>query len=646
MKTGKSLSIIALPFLSIALIFLACGGGGGGSDGGSSTFIGPNGGVIEVTDPTDPLYGLKVDIPAGALSNNTNITVETASDTIPLPQGLTTSGVIISLSPENLSFNKLISIIIPYDSSEVPIVVSYNQSTNAYEILPISEIDEQNKTVTVKTTHFSMIGKISDWIIDELDTNFSVSEDAFSIENTYEYFDEGACWGFSSYSKWYFDNKKITDGDLSKRYSDFCEYSLIVDAQGTLYPEKVLEAAISLAVHLLKYEDRDLITFSEVFAALLLTGNPQVLTLSPPLFSPGDSHAVLVYAISPSSTGSIYHIYDNRDNSKSYQITFDKDTRQFDDYDDYDANDDFTEFFYFGRAVESEMQEIYDSYGPKFDTNCDGCIDMVELMVAIGKWKAGEISMEELMEAIAIWKTCNPNGEFTNSIGMTFNLIPAGTFTMGSPLNELGRFDDETQHEVTLSQPFYMQTTEVTQAQWVAVMGSNPSYFNTCGDDCPVEMVSWDDVQTFITSLNAFGEGTYRLPTEAEWEYAARALSTTAFANGDITAISCGFDPNLDSMGWYCYNSNNNTQLVAQKNPNAWGLYDMHGNVFEWCQDWYGSYPSGSVTDPTGPSSGLARVVRGGSFYYSTVTCRSAWRSYQVTDGGNNYYGFRLVRNP
>ena len=233
-------------------------------------------------------------------------------------------------------------------------------------------------------------------------------------------------------------------------------------------------------------------------------------------------------------------------------------------------------------------------------------------------------------------------------LGMTFKLIPAGTFMMGSPSYEPGRDDDETQHQVTFTQAFYMQTTEVTQDQWVAVMGSNPSDFSGCSD-CPVEQVSWNDIQTFITNLNTRGEGTYRLPTEAEWEYAARAGSTTEFANGDITyyadMIECEYDPNLDAMGWYCYNSSS-TQSVGQKNPNAWGLYDMHGNVYEWCQDWYGAYPSYSVTDPTGPLSGSDRVFRGAGWWNYARYCRSAYRGSSPPGDIGNVLGFRLVKNP
>jgi formylglycine-generating enzyme required for sulfatase activity len=232
---------------------------------------------------------------------------------------------------------------------------------------------------------------------------------------------------------------------------------------------------------------------------------------------------------------------------------------------------------------------------------------------------------------------------YTNSLGQTFVLLPAGTFTMGSPSSEPGRLSDEgPQHSVTLTQTFYMQNTEVTQAQWETVMGSNPSNFDGC-PSCPVENVPWNAVQEFIAEMNARGEGTYSLPTEAQWEYAARAGSTTAFYNGGITNEH-GYDPNLDAIGWYVYNSSSETHPVAGKAPNAWGLYDMSGNVYEWCSDWFGDYSSGSVTDPTGPSSGTFRVFRGGSWTSYARFCRSAERWYSIPqEHGDDYLGFRLV---
>ncbi len=237
--------------------------------------------------------------------------------------------------------------------------------------------------------------------------------------------------------------------------------------------------------------------------------------------------------------------------------------------------------------------------------------------------------------------------EVTNKLEMKFVLIPAGTFGMGSPPTEKGRDRDEMLHPVTISKAFYLQTTEVTQGQWQAVMGNNPSHFNQCGQDCPVERVSWFDVQKFIRRLNQQEKmKTYRLPTEAEWEYAARAGTTTPFANGTITQTGCDYDPVLDRMGWYCGNSSYQTHRAALKQPNAWGLYDMHGNVWEWCQDWYDDYPIGRVVDPSGPSIGWIRANRGGSMNDFARFCRSANRIRYMPFDHTNDLGFRLVMEP
>jgi len=195
------------------------------------------------------------------------------------------------------------------------------------------------------------------------------------------------------------------------------------------------------------------------------------------------------------------------------------------------------------------------------------------------------------------------------------------------------------QHRVTISKPFYMQATEVTQDQWKRVMGSNPSNFKNCGDNCPVERVSWNDVQEFIGKLNQMeGGNKYRLPTEAEWEYACRAGSTTRFCFGNDK-------DRLGEYAWYRGNSRKRTHRVGEKQPNSWGLHDMHGNVWEWCQDWYGDYFSGSVTDPKGPSSGSGLVLRGGSWRGDARDCRSAFRTRGEPSGRNELIGFRLARN-
>jgi formylglycine-generating enzyme required for sulfatase activity len=230
---------------------------------------------------------------------------------------------------------------------------------------------------------------------------------------------------------------------------------------------------------------------------------------------------------------------------------------------------------------------------------------------------------------------------YTNSIGMTFVLIPAGAFQMGSPVGEADRIDDERRHRVTISQAFYLQTTEVTQGQWQKVMGDNPSSFYACGKDCPVENVSWSDAQAFIKTLNKLEQtDKYRLPTEAEWEYACRAGNPGRFCFGDDEA-------ELAAYAWFLDNSGKKTHPVGRKKPNAWWLHDMHGNVWEWCQDWYGlPYAMGSGTDPQGPPTGeKGRVLRGGSWGDHPWALRSAFRyRLSLPIGKSNFIGFRVAR--
>jgi formylglycine-generating enzyme required for sulfatase activity len=226
---------------------------------------------------------------------------------------------------------------------------------------------------------------------------------------------------------------------------------------------------------------------------------------------------------------------------------------------------------------------------------------------------------------------CTPGKLSDGPNSSKFAQICPGTFMMGSTDSESGRNSDIVQHQVTISKAFELQTTEVTQSQWESVMGSNPSYFK--GSDFPVEQVSWNDAQEFIAKLNGLGDGyLYRLPTEAEWEYAARAGTTGPYA-GD-----------LDAMAWYDQNSGGKTHLVATKAANAWGLYDMLGNVWEWTADWYGDYPASAVTDPVGPSSGSLRVHRGGSWRNNSQSCRSANRGRTSPDSRIHFLGLRLLR--
>ena len=237
-------------------------------------------------------------------------------------------------------------------------------------------------------------------------------------------------------------------------------------------------------------------------------------------------------------------------------------------------------------------------------------------------------------------------------------LIPAGTFTMGSPEDERGRSSDEEQHAVTLTQAFYLGKYEVTQAQWEAVMGSNPASSypasnHGVGNDHPAHTVSWNDCQTFIETLNGMGLGTFRLPTEAEWEYACRAGTDTRFSFGD--ALECANESDsycaiMDEYMWWRGNrtyggEQGGSKEVGRKLPNPWGLHDMHGNLYEWCSDWYGSYPSGPKIDPQGPSMGSYRVIRGGAWIYYARDCRSADRLSDSPDIRPGTFGLRLLRS-
>jgi formylglycine-generating enzyme required for sulfatase activity len=230
-----------------------------------------------------------------------------------------------------------------------------------------------------------------------------------------------------------------------------------------------------------------------------------------------------------------------------------------------------------------------------------------------------------------------------NSLDMSFVYIPPGSFVMGSPEDECGRNHDEKQYEVTLSRGFYLQSTPVTQRQWQAVMGDNPTS-SSAGGDYPMEKVSWHECQAFIRKLNLLGEGVYRLPTEAEWEYTCRAGGAAALGDRELTVLFCEYDPFADAVAWYCGNSDRHSHPVALKNPNAWGLYDMHGNVMEWCQDWYGEYPAGAATDPAGPPAGVSRVIRGGSWFSGAKNCRAAFRGKWASNSRSHYLGLRLLK--
>ena len=236
--------------------------------------------------------------------------------------------------------------------------------------------------------------------------------------------------------------------------------------------------------------------------------------------------------------------------------------------------------------------------------------------------------------------TNSPTKSITLELGsgarMDFVLIPAGTFLMGA---EDSRADEKPVTKVTITQPFYFGKYEVTQEQWQAVMGNNPSHYK--GTNLPVEQVSWNTAQVFLTNLNERVKShRFRLPTEAEWEYACRAGTTTQYSFGDG-------DAELPDYGWFTGNAERKTHPVGEKKPNPWGLYDIHGNVWEWCQDWYAPYLGGEVTDPTGPATGTNIVMRGGSWSHGARDLCSSYRFGRFKrDFPFRSIGFRVVAVP
>jgi formylglycine-generating enzyme required for sulfatase activity len=249
----------------------------------------------------------------------------------------------------------------------------------------------------------------------------------------------------------------------------------------------------------------------------------------------------------------------------------------------------------------------------------------------------------------------DPSKNFTNSIGMKFVWIPPGNLIMGSPKDEKERRDDEIQHKVTLTKGFYMGVFPVTEGQWKAIMGN----YNSGGalrwmnvdplsdeyqvvSNWPKQYVYWDDCSKFCKTLQRKDKKPYRLPTEAEWEYACRAGTTTPYHFGEaISTDLANYDGNITYGNSKKGKNREMPTPVGSFPPNAWGLHDMHGNVFQWCQDGYGDYPKNDVIDPQGADSGWGRVLRGGAFDRHPNKCRSACRSHCLANRGS-CFGFRV----
>ena len=223
---------------------------------------------------------------------------------------------------------------------------------------------------------------------------------------------------------------------------------------------------------------------------------------------------------------------------------------------------------------------------------------------------------------------------FENAFGIRMILVPAGAFTMGSPKSDDLRAPDETPHRVRLTKPFYIGMTEITQAEYKTVTGKTPSYH--AGDNRPVEQVSWHEATAFCKTLSDRTGRRYALPTEAQWEYACRAGTQTRFCFGDDVA-------RLKDYAWYTPYAGCGTQSVATHKPNLWGLYDMHGNLFEWCRDFLRPYAAGDAVDPVVETGRGERVVRGGTWTHHPTHCRSAFRYHDVQTHRHDIIGFRVV---
>ncbi len=315
----------------------------------------------------------------------------------------------------------------------------------------------------------------------------------------------------------------------------------------------------------------------------------------------------------------------------------------------------------------------------------DTCKCEVDDLLDSTKRLAKKLLGEKVEQHVATPATVNnpnlavPEPKTTNSVGITFIYIKPGTFMMGSPPGEPGRDNDETQHQVTLTRGYYMGETEVTVGQWRAfardsgyrteaetgggarvwtgkwekkegIYWDNPGFPQS--DNHPVTCVSWNDVREFIKWLNRRDGNIYRLPSEAEWEYAARAGTTTVNYWGNNSDEACGYGNVGNRSNWLdwdahkCDDGYAKTAPVKNYKPNNFGLYDMIGNVGEWCQDWYGTYPSSGVTDPDGPSQGEKRLARSCSWRNIAVQCRSAKRASVVLNFSSNTLGLRLARTP
>jgi uncharacterized protein (TIGR02996 family) len=262
----------------------------------------------------------------------------------------------------------------------------------------------------------------------------------------------------------------------------------------------------------------------------------------------------------------------------------------------------------------------------------------VKLREPIGGRKGRPAAERRLRELLAAGVTpCVPE-VVVPGVGLKLCLVPPGSFRMGSPAGARQVSEwERPAHPVTLTRGFWLGVHPVTQAQWQAVLGPLPPHCNFEGDDLPVHGVAWKSARHFCEKLTRKTGQRFRLPSEAEWEYACRAGTSTAYCCGDGQEL-------LGEHAWYADNAGDKPHPVGQKRPNAWGIHEMQGGIVEWCADWFGEYPDQPRTDPTGPADGQMRVLRGAAWYCYAAHCRSASRARNTPDDAYEGYGFRVVR--
>lgn len=520
------------------------------------------------------------------------------------------------------------------------LVTANNQAVTGYiygtSLLSVAAVQDSDTLRQKATSAMRPAGS------DPATFTFGSGGDSFSVTN--EFLD--SCWGFSHYSAWYFANHR--GQPLYDKYNSTRATSVAQEAQkvqsniragfGPMVVRNLL-AATGLT--------QDLVTIAAIKVHLALGNSPAALALYTEdglldstwevIAGEGSHHMVGVYSC---RNGEML-IYDsNYDDAQSIRYSI------LGGIEAYNSdNHRYEAFVYDPRLPQYDrlFAEIYARFeNTALDSDADGTPDDQDgcpndpNKTAPGTCGCGKA------ETPGCGST-DPNPDVPGTVTLDLDggvkmdliLIPAGTFQMGD-ISGVGWPAEQPVHTVTISRAFYIGKYEVTQAQYEAVMGTNPSHFT--GDlNRPVDTVSWNDCQSFCQATLIKAGRAVRLPTKAEWEYACRADTSTDYYYGNDAG-------QLGNYAWYDANSSDTTHVVGQKTPNAWGLYDMAGNVWEWCNDWYGAYSAGAQRDPTGPASGnYGGVLRGGSWIYDASRCRVAYRYRLPVSHGDDGIGFRLA---